>query len=377
MFRDGYDVIAHVFEVVANAGGEARFVGGCVRDYLINKTPIDQSDIDVSVNLPVEEVARAFRKAGAHVITKYATNIVVFRGMVFEVTSTRMDTNCDGRYATMVFTKSFEEDARRRDFTMNALYMDLDGKVYDYHGGLSDLKSGIVRFIGNPMERIREDYLRVWRFFRFTCLFAGKVDADGLAACITMKDDEGFRALSKERVTNEMMKLLNGNMACDVLKIMQDGGVVRALNVGWNDKILEIIAFYDAFRDMESIDLTLVRFASLTYGKVRDDLFVYTRKQKKFLNIYQEIAGNLRSLIDAKVLFYKFSHQIALELLFVFCVLNRDACFDLKWAIEYAPPELPFCRSDFVGQVENCNIGEVYLAEVRKWLKDEEERLKP
>jgi poly(A) polymerase len=160
-----------VFNIAKKAGGEARFVGGAVRNFLLNKSPLESGDVDLAINLPVEKVAKIFQDAGAKVITKYATNIVVLSGKVFEITSTRRDENCDGRHAKMIFTPSFEEDSKRRDFTINALYMSENGEIFDFHNGLQDLQNQKVRFIGNPEYRIEEDYLRIWRFFRFSCLF--------------------------------------------------------------------------------------------------------------------------------------------------------------------------------------------------------------
>ena len=156
-----------LLEAISNAGGEARFVGGCVRDTLIGKKI---NDIDLATNLNPDQTTKALEAAGLKVIPTgidHGTVTAIVDDEKFEVTTLRLDVATDGRHATVKFTDDWQADAARRDFTFNALYMDADGKVYDYFGGQEDLKNGETVFIGSAEDRINEDYLRILRYFRF------------------------------------------------------------------------------------------------------------------------------------------------------------------------------------------------------------------
>jgi poly(A) polymerase len=140
------------------------------------------------------------------------------------VTTLRCDVETDGRHATVAFTGDWREDAARRDFTMNALYADpITGEIFDYFGGLDDLKAGVVRFIGDPLQRIAEDHLRILRFFRFHARFGDAIDAAGLEACATRAND--LMALSRERIAAELLRLLVARHAVAVVRIMLDHGI--------------------------------------------------------------------------------------------------------------------------------------------------------
>lgn len=278
-----------VFDLMKENGGEARFVGGAVRDFILNGTkPFQSEDIDLAVNIAPESVASIFNQIKAKVITKYATNIVVIGKYVFEITSTRKDENADGRYATMIFTPSFEEDSNRRDLTINALYMNEKGQIFDYHGGEEDLKNGIVRFIGNPEFRIEEDYLRIWRFFRFSCLYGNDIDKAGFEAVIKKKD--GLSRIAKERVTTEMVKLLGGKpeQICFILEKMIEAKVLSK-------------DFFTLKKEMPSD--AFLRLLFLT--NVQEiPYFIYTREQKKFIKLYNEMRTFLKNEQDL-YFFYK------------------------------------------------------------------------
>ncbi len=188
--------------------GCARFVGGCVRDALMRRAV---SDIDIATQLKPDEVAAAMRAAGVAVHEtgiEHGTLTVVADHRPFEVTTLRRDVETDGRRATVAFTENWAEDAARRDFRMNALYADLAGRVFDpTGGGLEDVRLGRVIFVGDPETRIREDYLRILRFFRFSAWFAStEPDTPALNACSRLA--AGVSGLSAERVWAETRKLL-------------------------------------------------------------------------------------------------------------------------------------------------------------------------
>ncbi len=188
--------------------GGARFVGGCVRNTLMGR-PVD--DIDIATQLTPDRVTEICAKAGfaAHPTgVEHGTVTVVVNHKPFEVTTLRRDVSTDGRRATVAFTESWEEDAQRRDFRMNALYADASGAVHDpTGGGLDDARAGRVIFIGDAHQRIKEDYLRILRFFRFNAWYArGPLDPHGLHACADLM--AGIDTISAERVWKELKKLL-------------------------------------------------------------------------------------------------------------------------------------------------------------------------
>ncbi|HEX8901065.1 CCA tRNA nucleotidyltransferase [Vitreimonas sp.] len=191
----------------ARAGG-SRFVGGCVRNTLMGR---EVDDIDIATQLTPDEVVKVAEKAGfaAHPTgIEHGTVTVVVRHKPFEVTTLRRDVSTDGRRATVAFTESWEEDSQRRDFRLNALYAGADGVVYDpTGGGLEDARKGRVIFIGDAHQRLREDYLRILRFFRFNAWYArGPIDPHGLQACADLV--AGLDTLSVERVWKEVKKML-------------------------------------------------------------------------------------------------------------------------------------------------------------------------
>ncbi|MEE2997626.1 MAG: CCA tRNA nucleotidyltransferase, partial [Pseudomonadota bacterium] len=198
---------ARLFDALKRAGHTLRFVGGCVRD-IIAERPV--TDIDVATDARPEQVLEALAAAMIRTIPtgiEHGTVTAVPGIRPFEITTLRKDIETDGRRATVVFTDDWMEDASRRDFTFNALSADPDGKVYDYFGGIEDLRAGRVRFIGGASERVAEDYLRVMRFFRFQAYY-GKMDPDpaSLAACRDAATH--VETLSGERIWNEMSRTL-------------------------------------------------------------------------------------------------------------------------------------------------------------------------
>jgi poly(A) polymerase len=216
---------ARVLALLNDGGEEARVVGGAVRNALL-KIPI--GDIDVATTALPDEVIRRAKAAGIKSVPTgidHGTVTLVIDGRPVEVTTLREDTETFGRKAKVAFGRDWTSDARRRDFTINALSIGSDGVVHDYVGGLADIAARRVRFIGNPAERIAEDFLRILRFFRFHAAFgAGDVDRAGLLACIAAR--EGLASLSAERVRMELLKLLVADGAVAAITAMADGGLL-------------------------------------------------------------------------------------------------------------------------------------------------------
>ncbi|MEO0451752.1 MAG: CCA tRNA nucleotidyltransferase [Pseudomonadota bacterium] len=205
--------------------GSARFVGGCVRNSLMAR-PVD--DIDIATQLTPEQTLAALDAAKIRAIPtgiEHGTITAIVDHQPFEITSLRRDVETDGRRAVVAFTEDWAEDARRRDFRMNALYAAPDGEVFDpVGGGYDDALAGRVIFIGDADERLREDYLRILRFFRFNAWYGARIDADGLAACQRQRD--GLRQIAKERIWKEFKKLLTAEIPHEAAQAMGASGVL-------------------------------------------------------------------------------------------------------------------------------------------------------
>ncbi len=215
-----------VFRLLDGAGGKTRAVGGAVRDTLLGLTT-DRDEVDLSTEFTPDEVLQRAQDAGFACIptgAEFGTVTVLAGGRSFEVTTLREDVETDGRHAVVRFGHDWRRDAERRDFTMNALYSDPEGDLFDPLDGLEDCLAQRVRFIGDPAERIAEDRLRVFRFFRFSASHGGEhFDADGLAAVTHVV---GLDQLSAERVGAEMTRLLTLRSCSRTLEVMASCGVL-------------------------------------------------------------------------------------------------------------------------------------------------------
>ncbi len=201
--------LQRVFALVAGAGGEARVAGGAVRNALLGE-PI--GDIDIATTLAPQDIMTAFKAAGLSVHPtgiEHGTVTAVIDHKPYEITTLRRDVQTDGRHAVVAFTDNWKEDALRRDFTINALYCDGAGKIHDYVDGYGDIRRKRIIFVGTPAARIKEDNLRILRFFRFLAAYEKMTpDSASLAACVRLK--KGLLGLSAERIAREMFKLLVG-----------------------------------------------------------------------------------------------------------------------------------------------------------------------
>lgn len=219
--------VSFIAKILETHGFSARLVGGCIRNVISGKEP---SDIDIATDAEPNIVKKLFEKENIKVITtglQYGTVSLFINDKIFEITSLRKDIKTDGRHATVEYTTSWEEDAQRRDFSMNALYADKNGNLYDYYGGLADLKSGTLRFIGPPDERIKEDYLRILRYYRFLTDYNKNIDKNSYNAVISLV--AGLKFLSKERVQQELFKIISKNNSPDVIQIMNKNRVFETL----------------------------------------------------------------------------------------------------------------------------------------------------
>ena len=219
--------MARLLDALGADEGLTRYVGGAVRDELLH---IPVNDVDLATRLNPEEVVARLEAVKIRAVPTgidHGTITAVSSGHVVEITSLRRDVSTDGRRATVAFTDDWREDAARRDFTINALLADPQtGEVFDYFGGLDDLAARRVRFIGDPYQRIAEDHLRILRFFRFHARFgAGEPDHAALDACSARAND--LMALSRERIADELLKLLTVSDPEPTVEIMLSNAILK------------------------------------------------------------------------------------------------------------------------------------------------------
>lgn len=281
-----------ILSIIKLGGGVARIVGGAVRDAILG---VVNYDIDIATNLLPEQVTDILSTANIKVIPtgiKYGTVTALLNNEKFEITTLRKDIKCDGRHTEVIFTDDFMEDATRRDFTINALsYCPFEHRIYDYFGGIDDLRESKVIFIGQPFKRIEEDFLRILRFFRFSCYYARQLDRNGLDACIKLQ--ENLKLLSKERVKWEMDKLIISDNSPNILQQMFDNGILQ---------IILPVSKFDKKPLMEAIN-----FGSLE---------PYTR--------YSLLFYHIKNLPLSDLLNLKFSRQIALKIITILRFVNKE-----------------------------------------------------
>ena len=216
--------LAQVLSALSAEGAQALIVGGAVRNALLGE-PI--SDIDIATSALPQDTVRLAQAAGLRTVPTgidHGTVTIIAGGRGYEATTFRRDVETDGRHAIVAYSDSIDEDARRRDFTMNALYATADGQVLDPVGGLSDLAARKLRFVGDARARISEDYLRILRFFRFLAWYGREADMQALAACHELR--AGLAGISKERIGHEIRKLLDAPNPSQAVTFMAEAGVL-------------------------------------------------------------------------------------------------------------------------------------------------------
>jgi poly(A) polymerase len=277
-----------VCAMLTGAGHQALLVGGCVRNALLG-APV--TDIDIATDATPDRVVALAKAAGLKPVPTgidHGTITVVADGKPHEVTTFRRDVETFGRHATVAFSTDVAEDAARRDFTMNALYARPDGTVIDPLDGLPDLQSRHVRFVGNPDQRISEDYLRILRFFRFTAWYGNPalgMDADGLAACAAGID--GLQTLSKERIGAEIRKLLAAPDPAPATASMARAGILTAILPGTDDRALAPLIHLEG----DEAPRWLRRLAALGGADPTDALRLSRQDQRDLGTLRAEVAS--------------------------------------------------------------------------------------
>ena len=334
-----------VFAALNRDGHEARVVGGAVRNTLLG---LPVGDIDFAATALPPEIVDFAGKAGLKSVPTgigHGTITVVVEGVPYEVTTLRQDVETHGRHATVAFTRDWAADAARRDFTVNALYAASDGRVDDPLAGLSDLRARRVRFINSARDRIREDYLRILRFFRFTAEYgAGPPDPEGLSACIAER--AGLARLSPERIRAEMLRILVSREPLAAIDPMAETGLLSSLLGG--------VIYVGHFARMAAIEawvgaqpVPIRRLAALAV-RIEEDAARLTAR----LRLSNAEAARLTAMAaltppirrdlpesHAKVALYRLGRQTFQDRLLAAWAITSDAETDETWRRLYELPE--------------------------------------
>jgi poly(A) polymerase len=349
------------------------FVGGCVRNQLLER-PV--ADIDLATTYKPDDVILKLHRAGIHYVPTgiaHGTITAVVEGQTFEITTLRTDLETDGRHATVAFTGDWVKDAERRDFTMNTLLADDSGHIYDPLGrGIADLRAGRVMFVGNPAERIAEDYLRILRFFRFHALYGqGEPDYDALEACKEAASNIIY--LSRERVTQEMTKILSVNDPTETLMLMFDNNVAlefRSRNFQRHlfSHFCNIQAEYGAIDVMGR----LVMLADMDYDRAGMLLHLSGAQSKRVRDLVLMVRDT-RSLNEKTLrkLLYGHDKPNVLQLLMLFMTRDGETpeyrkLFEILKTMD--PPKFPLTGRDVLelGVMAGPGLGQL-LSEVEEW----------
>tara|TARA_B100000029_G_C17481939_1_gene925864 strand:- start:36 stop:1331 length:1296 start_codon:yes stop_codon:yes gene_type:complete len=334
-----------IFSYLNEAGKEntVRFVGGCVRK-AINGESID--DIDLATSLEPDEVKKKLKEKGIKVIDTgiaHGTVTAILNKKKFEITTLRKDVETDGRHASIEFTTSWEQDASRRDFTINAIYADIEGRIFDPLDGITDLKNGKIKFIGSPEKRVQEDYLRILRYFRFFIQYS-KTDHDPNIIHLLKKNINGLNIISNERIFDELKKIL---VLKNVYRIFSD-------NIS-KDIFLNIFSQFEYYKRLKLINNSdseirkrydsLLIVAALIIDKSSNyEYFCHKYKlsndvKNRFKNISTNIENfkkkNFFTKENIKKLIYFSNKQYVKDLLLLSICLNNKKNLNIKELINY------------------------------------------
>ena len=354
-----------VCALLTDAGYQAWFVGGCVRNALIGARV---TDLDICTDALPDTVIALAKAAGLRAIPtgiQHGTVTIIAESVPFEVTTLRRDIATDGRHATVAFTDRISDDARRRDFTMNALYAQPDGTVIDPLNGLPDLMARRIRFVGDPDARITEDYLRILRFFRFHAWYgdpAQGIDADGLAACAAHLD--GLEHLSRERVGAEMRKLLAAPDPAPAMAAMRSSGALLRIMPGAGTGLLTVLIHVEEVAGLEPDPLR--RLAALGGEDVAQALRLSNTEAAKLARL----RDGLENSQSAGALGYHFGASDAVDILAL-----RAASFEQEldpvqaaMAQNGAAQTCPVKAVDLMPALQGLALGQALKALETRWI---------
>ncbi len=367
IYKDSFFLLS----ILENSGA-ARGVGGAIRDMMLG---IEPHDFDIATTLKPEEVINVCNTHGIKSIPtgiRFGTITALINERWFEITTLRRDDRCDGRHTDVSFTEKWEEDASRRDFTINALYMDKYGNFYDYKDGFEDIKNRTIRFIGSPEERIAEDHLRILRYFRFLS-YVGIHVIDKPSMHSAISNSCLLSKISGERIRNEMLKLLLNDHAQSIIEMMYENEVLTEiaipknlrdikLNKLSNDSIINLayILFVNDTSHDDFLNLCKVwRLSNNELKRIQNMLFC------KHKNIFAAEDSSLRAMN------YTYGYESIKDVLMLQGVLfaeEQEKILTLLQKIKnYSYPKFPINGSDIM------NIGAkgIRIGELAKYAKEE------
>ncbi|MGQ0527094.1 MAG: CCA tRNA nucleotidyltransferase [Alphaproteobacteria bacterium] len=363
--------VRRVMSVLNEGGGaQARFVGGCVRNELLG---LEVTDLDIATLWTPGEVTPKLEEAGIKVVPTgidYGTITAVVDGKAFEITTLRKDVETDGRRAVVAYSKDWREDAQRRDFTMNTLLGDMEGHIYDPTGrGLADLAARRVIFVGDPAQRIAEDYLRILRFFRFHARYGKEApDEAALRACGAAADK--INMLSAERVSQEWFKILSVDDPVDSLLLMFENNILKYLiESKYQPELLRKVCSLQKEHDQCSLGARL-----WILGKIFDNkIIVLKALQRELESISQVISlPVMRDDHAIRVAVYKAGRATAAQGLLIEVAQDKIPEKTLAKALEitrgWEIPKMPVSGEDLkkAGIAEGPELGQK-LAAIESW----------
>jgi tRNA nucleotidyltransferase/poly(A) polymerase len=370
-----------VFAALSASGIDTRVVGGAVRNALLGLPVIEA--VDLATTAEPERVMALAEEAGLKAVPTgidHGTVTVIADGLPFEVTTLRRDVETFGRHAKVAYTTSWEEDAKRRDFTLNALYADRDGKVFDPLGGYDDLAAGRVRFIGDAEARIKEDFLRILRFFRFHAYYGkGDMDAAGLKAAVKLR--AGLEQLSAERVAGELRRILVAPQAARTVDALYDYGLLTGVlggvpRLGRFERLVAIGAANALAPDASLRLAALAVFVEEDVARLAERLRLSNAEQAVLaLAAEKGLVAGLPEETAAKSALYRLGPSYRSALLLAW--LDSDASPDdpewrkaLALPVRWQAPSFPIGGNDVMtfGELKGPEIGELLKVLEQDWI---------
>lgn len=357
---------------IPNANETVRFVGGCIRDTLLG---LPVKDIDIATLYSPQEMIKFIATKGFKVIPlgiEHGSILAIIDTQVFEITTLRKDVETFGRYAKVAFTDDWLEDAKRRDFTINALYLSPQGKLYDPWEGQKDLEHGIIKFIGNAEQRVQEDYLRILRFFRFLAHFGNEtIDFSSYEAC--RKFVSSLKLLSTERVHKEFFKLCSAPAPVFALQKMHEAKILglffpteKIFNKEVMNRLIELEKKY-----IQLINLNPLRRFYLLHitSSTEQDFFKFSKEEKNYLKTLKTLSE--QNFFTDAILLYRYPKNLILDYRLIEAALTNDNSRIetlITFLETWQRPFFPLKGDDILqfGIPAGPQIGK-YLSEIEDW----------
>ena len=381
-----FNTAKQIFIYFQNQNYKLKLVGGCVRK-LITEEKID--DMDIAINIEPEKIKKVLVEQKIKFVEtgiKYGTITALINDFKFEITSLRKDLSNDGRHAKVEFTSNWEQDAQRRDFTINAIYSDISGEVYDPLNGIEDLRNGIIKFIGDPNQRIQEDYLRILRYLRFYTQYNKNKFHDEITIKAIKRNLDGLAKISKERILEELFKMMKLN---NFSKLFEDEfcrfiilSILPQLRNYNRIKILNKISY----KIKKQIDKILLLSILIVDETDNCNFFLYkyqlsNEDKKRILFIKNSFKNYSKQYLYSKKnllkLTYLSNKSSVIELLIFLIFVNPKKIFNIENLIDYIKektiPEFPinakFLKEEF-NFLEGKQLGDALKKLEKQWIDD-------